>query len=147
MWQYADKEDGVRVLTIRQPWAWLIQAGYKDLENRSWSTPYRGPLLIHAGAAFDSQCDAILDEARSHDMYVPARAQLTRGALVAVVDLMDVITEDDPRADSIWFFGPYGWVLAHPRPIVPIPSKGRLGFWDYSGPITYQEAQHGPRFP
>jgi hypothetical protein len=38
----------MRALTIRQPWAWLIVHGHKDLENRTWCTSYRGPLLIHA---------------------------------------------------------------------------------------------------
>jgi hypothetical protein len=29
-------------LSVRQPWAWLIVNGYKDVENRSWTTHYRG---------------------------------------------------------------------------------------------------------
>ena len=39
----------VRALTIRQPWASLIALGVKTIETRSWSTKYRGPLLVHAG--------------------------------------------------------------------------------------------------
>ena len=38
----------LRALSIRQPWAWLVVNGYKDIENRSWRTNHRGPLLIHA---------------------------------------------------------------------------------------------------
>ena len=42
------------VLTVRQPWAWaIIQVG-KDVENRSWPTKHRGPLLIHVGSAFET---------------------------------------------------------------------------------------------
>jgi len=41
----------VRALTVRQPWASLIACGVKTIETRSWSTKYRGPLLIHAGKA------------------------------------------------------------------------------------------------
>ena len=33
-------------IAIRQPWAWLIVNGYKEIENRSWRTRVRGPLLI-----------------------------------------------------------------------------------------------------
>lgn len=40
----------VRALTIRQPWASLIATGAKTIETRSWSTDWRGRLLIHAGA-------------------------------------------------------------------------------------------------
>jgi hypothetical protein len=38
----------VKALSIRQPWAWLIANGHKDIENRSWNTNYRGAFLIHA---------------------------------------------------------------------------------------------------
>ena len=40
-------QPAVRALTVRQPWAWAIIYGGKDLENRRWRTSYRGP-LIHA---------------------------------------------------------------------------------------------------
>ena len=36
-------------LTIHQPWAWAIMAGIKRVENRTWRTSHRGPLVIHAG--------------------------------------------------------------------------------------------------
>lgn len=35
-------------LSVRQPWASLIVAGIKRVENRTWTTDYRGPLLVHA---------------------------------------------------------------------------------------------------
>ena len=35
-------------LSIRQPWAWLIVHGWKDIENRTWRTRVRGRFLIHA---------------------------------------------------------------------------------------------------
>ena len=40
----------MRVLSVRQPWASLLVRGVKDIENRTWSTTYRGPVLIHACA-------------------------------------------------------------------------------------------------
>jgi hypothetical protein len=40
----------VKFLTIRQPWASLIAVGAKTIETRPFSTKYRGPLAIHAGA-------------------------------------------------------------------------------------------------
>ena len=30
----------MKVLVVRQPWAWLIVNGFKDIENRSWNTRY-----------------------------------------------------------------------------------------------------------
>ena len=43
----------MRALTVRQPWAWAIAEGYKDIENRSWY-PRLEPgevFAIHAGCA------------------------------------------------------------------------------------------------
>ena len=45
----ADAVGPSRALTLHQPWASLIALGVKTIETRSWSTPYRGPLAIHAG--------------------------------------------------------------------------------------------------
>ena len=36
-------------LTILEPWASGIVFGTKRVENRTWRTRHRGPLLIHAG--------------------------------------------------------------------------------------------------
>jgi hypothetical protein len=35
----------VRGLSIRQPWCWLIAAGFKTPENRTWRTGFRGRLF------------------------------------------------------------------------------------------------------
>lgn len=40
----------MKALTLTQPWATLVAIGAKRIETRSWSTSYRGDLLIHAGA-------------------------------------------------------------------------------------------------
>jgi hypothetical protein len=62
----------LRILTVRQPWADLVMAGVKDVENRSWRVPpsawplddqtglrLRGPLTlgIHAAAKIDRDAD------------------------------------------------------------------------------------------
>ena len=38
----------MKAITIKQPWASLIAAGLKDIENRTWKTNFRGRVLIHA---------------------------------------------------------------------------------------------------
>ena len=43
----------MKAISIRQPWAWLVVHGYKDVDNRTWATKHRGPILIHAGKALD----------------------------------------------------------------------------------------------
>src|SRR4051812_1297342 len=40
----------MKALSLWQPWATAIACGSKRIETRSWQTPYRGALLIHAAA-------------------------------------------------------------------------------------------------
>ncbi|GHT09088.1 hypothetical protein FACS189426_06430 [Bacteroidia bacterium] len=40
----------MKAITVKQPWAHLICAGIKDVENRTWKTNYRGRVLIHSSA-------------------------------------------------------------------------------------------------
>ena len=37
-----------KVLSVKNPFAYLILQGGKDVENRTWTTDYRGRLYIHA---------------------------------------------------------------------------------------------------
>ena len=41
----------MKALTVCQPWAWAIVEGHKSVENRRWSTAYRGLLLIQAASS------------------------------------------------------------------------------------------------
>ena len=55
----------IPALSIRQPWAWLIVHGFKDIENRDWPTNFRGRLLVHAGQTmarryYDETCEELL---------------------------------------------------------------------------------------
>lgn len=38
----------MKAISLWQPWATFLVHGLKKIETRSWSTKYRGPLLIHA---------------------------------------------------------------------------------------------------
>lgn len=111
----------MKVLTIRQPWAWAIIHAGKDIENRTWRTHYRGPLLIHAGAKVEADPDWPRRVSR------PAHEELERGAIIGVVDLVDVVE----KSRSKWFQGPFGLVLRNPRALSrPLSCKGRLGLWE-----------------
>ena len=114
---------GSRILTVRQPWAWLIAAGIKDIENRRWTCSYRGPLLIHASASAPTP-DYLAWASRfaaERGAHVDQRA-LLYGGIIAVVELIDCVT----RSDSPWFEGPIGLVVRDARPLPTIPWKGAL---------------------
>jgi hypothetical protein len=45
----------MRVLTIAQSYAYAIVYGLKGVENRAWTTPYRGTIAIHTGKTDDGK--------------------------------------------------------------------------------------------
>lgn len=109
----------MRVLTVRQPWAWLIINSTKLTENRSWRTNYRGPVLIHAGKQLDPRG---FSYAASLGIDVPD--DLPRGVILGHVQLVDVVRD----SDSIWAEpGCFHWVLENPVSIEPIPYRGGQG--------------------
>ena len=119
----------MKALSIRQPWAWLVANGYKDIENRSWATGFRGPVLIHASAGMTRQEYDDVVEFIDGDMLgvkLPLRDALERGGIIGVA----TITACVAHSDSPWFFGPKGFVLNDCRPMAFIPFKGALGFFD-----------------
>lgn len=101
-------------LTLRQPWASAITELGKDVENRKWTTPYRGVLAIHAGKSIDPDGHAVGDA---------LRASVPRGCVVAVARLSDVVRD----STSEWAWKDcYHWVLSDVCPLaVPVPCIGR----------------------
>ena len=133
----------MKALSIRQPWAWLICKGYKDIENRNWhihmppllnypATPRR--IYVHAGlskAGWDKHFKGkALEEyqfikARLPDVHFPV--DVYYGGIIGEVDITGCVD----KSDSPWFVGPYGFTLANPVLYDnPIPCRGMLGFFE-----------------
>lgn len=108
----------MKALTIKQPWASLITAGIKDVENRSWRTDYRGVMIVHAGARPD-------DEAmRLHGHLLVDEAPV--GAIIGTVRVVDCVRD----SESPWAIpGCWHWILEDPRPCRPRVAKGALSLW------------------
>ncbi len=123
-----------RTLSIRQPWAWLILHGGKDIENRTWSTPVRGRVLIHASKAPVDPEDLgdLFEELYIHmgmealAERLPEHCEYLRGGIVGSVEIVDCVE----RSESPWFRGPFGFVLRNPKPLPFIPYRGALGFFE-----------------
>lgn len=108
----------MRAITIHQPWAELIVRGEKDVENRSWRTRHRGPLLIHAGAR--------ADRGSFQEHGVPEDVE--RSAIIGVVEVIDCTQE---RTSGWHEAGNWGWYLARAKRFPkPIPMKGRRGLFE-----------------
>ena len=136
----------MKCITLRQPHASQVAAGIKIIENRTWTTNYRGPLLIHAGSGLDcdrSEYDLIVKTAAEFDkVELPTWAELCarRGHILAQVDIIDVFHEDnipDTYRGRWDLHGPWCWVLGNVRRVEPIPAKGKLGFWEFGGTIKF----------
>lgn len=135
----------MRGLTIRQPWAYAIAYLGKQIENRTWGTSYRGPMLIHAGLTLDDEIDIAFDVIEATIGRSLSRSEIematdVRGAIVAVADLVSVIHVDSlEKAYAVrpWGFGPYCWQLREVKPLrEPLPAKGMQGLWPCSSSLA-----------
>lgn len=142
----------MRVLTVRQPWAWTIVHGSKNVENRRTNIAgdYRGPVAIQAGLVVESDASRVWDlpgylSARDASTSQVRRRLDVRGAILGVVDLVDVHRARrhyKPIDGTPWVMectdqpccAPWGereahhLVLENPRPLSePLPFKGALG--------------------
>lgn len=118
----------MKALSIRQPWAWLIANGHKDIENRSWATHMRGPFLIHAAKGMTRfEYEEARDLAKLLGVKIPDPDRLERGGIVGRASIMDCVEE----SESPWFFGRYGFVISSATPLPFSEARGRLGFFDF----------------
>lgn len=122
-------------LSIRQPWAWLIVQGYKDIENRGWSSPFRGQILIHAARKFDHDGYEFASDfmRQNYGIEIPNPSRYDRGGLIGLSSVIDCVRQ----STSPWFIGPYGFVLANSRAIVFQPCKGQLGFFEIDAAVAF----------
>ena len=102
----------MKAISIKQPWANRIASGEKTIETRTWTTLYRGELLIVSS--------------RSPEIR-PAGYAL---AIARLVDVRSMRKEDEKRACCPYFEGLFSLVLEDIRKIRMFPVKGKLGLFD-----------------
>ena len=128
----------MKCLSISQPFANLIVSGKKTIELRKWNTNLRGEFLVHAPLKI-----------RTHycNRLKISKKNLVRGAIIGKVEIFDVkkynskseISADYKKhlTSTDFFNNKYGFVLKNPKSFkIPIPYKGKLGFFDVKLPKT-----------
>ncbi len=121
----------MKAISIRQPWAWLIVEGGKDIENRQWLTRFRGNILIHAakGCTKQEYADA-LDFVRGFNPELASRIpnldRLHKGGIVGMTAITDCVSS----SKSKWFAGEFGFVLAKSYPLPFRAMRGMLGIFN-----------------
>lgn len=150
----------MKTLSVKQPWAYLLCSGIKDIENRTWKLPekYKGErVLIHASKK--PNADYSLSSMLSREQYKDAEnrmrglkalfATFDNSAIIGAVKFTDCVinhpsiwAENIDNMDRVMFgYKPiYNWVVSKAilfdKPILNV--KGKLRFWDYELPEEYE---------
>ena len=154
----------MKTLSVKQPWAYLLCSGIKDIENRTWKLPekYKGErVLIHASAKPAFKLHQLSDDLFTKEQWMAIPEKQARkiidelpiiSAIIGSVRFVDCTFNHH----SIWAEKSEGiatgghvinvnkpiiwnWVVADPvlfdKPIRSV--KGKLSFWDYDLPEEY----------
>lgn len=144
-------------ISVKQPWAYLLCAGIKPVENRTWKLPekYKGKrVFIHASAKplANGKCIShylTQDQYRYISFNTPAGKQLDlcflehyNSAIIGSVEFVDCVINhpsiwaekseigQDEQTNE-WLKPIYNWEVANPILFdKPIPCKGKLSFWN-----------------
>lgn len=141
-----------RCLSLIQPWAMLVVIGAKMYETRSWQTPYRGWIAIHASKGFPVDCRDLCDDepfrSALHHKAAGGEAcwgDLPLGKVIGAAKLADCISTNHwtPAEDSDEYrFGNYGpnrfaWKFDEVKLLKqPFECRGSLSIWKLPQPIT-----------
>lgn len=113
----------MKALSIHPYYAMAIVAGQKNIEVRTWKTEYRGDILIC------STNRKLHGTIAGHAL-----------GIVTLKDIRPLKREDCPAAlitaqQYKELENAYAWVLDYNRLIKPVPVKGKLSLWDYTGSV------------
>ena len=126
------KQDEWNCLSVRQPHAWAIVVGAKDVENRDRRSNYLGRLYIHAGLTENVDVVEETTERVAAHLGISASAARARyrrhleqglGAIIGHVQMFGCAVS----YESAWFDrqSRYGYLLRDPvRLRQPRPAKG-----------------------
>lgn len=125
----------MKALSIAPQYAMNIVAGIKTIEVRTWTTNYRGDIMI---------CST----AKKYHNTIPSHA-------LGIVTLKDVVPLEKKHLKSAMLYpedyekGLYAWILENPRLIKPVPVKGKLSLWEFTEPyeiVTFKDEDEEEAF-
>lgn len=126
-------------LSVRQPWAWAICVGIKDVENRGRLAVTKGRMKHHSRIAIHAATGMTQKEYERACEFIgelgyncPAPNRLIRGAIVGAATIGEIKTS----SSSPWWMGKPNWAI-HLSDAVSlgdkvIPAKGQLGIFQWS---------------
>jgi hypothetical protein len=143
----------IKAFTVLQPYASLLTSGIKTIETRTWSTGFRGWLLICAGkrelGSIDDLPPALRDRLAEAEFGRPFESgdRLPTGVAVGLVKVVNcipmpqgtsqVVADEWARACCDPYEPAFGFVCEQAYRIKPFSVKGQQGFFDV--PITRRQ--------
>jgi hypothetical protein len=155
----------MKAITLTAPYSWLVVAGFKKYETRSWATAHRGSLAIHTAQGLGpvggergllELCKRLYFREALDLLNIDDPLARPRGVIDGTVELVDCrrmiepsteeqrpgfmpITRDPiERAFGYWFAGRWAWKLARATMFdQPIPAKGAQGLWNWEQPVDH----------
>lgn len=135
-----DERAPMKAITIRNPYAWAVATGRKDVENRTRPVSHRGDIAIHAGAAWfpDAEWDRRIIAAWWGEGRPGGRLDVATfpagwfRVVLAVADLYDCHVPEPGCCTSEWAEPGAGahLLLRNVRRLAePVPARGALGLW------------------
>jgi activating signal cointegrator 1 len=134
----------MKAISLTQPWASSVVLDMKSVETRSWRTPHRGLLLVHAAKTVSRAFSEMIAEQFDLETRILRGQRMGRepiyplGAIVGAVSVYDCRPVEDVRdvielgelARGDYSDGRWAWLLheavCFPE---PVPAKGSLGVW------------------
>ena len=153
-----------KVLSVKQPWSFLICSGIKDIENRTWKCPqkYIGEMvLIHASAKpenikLEMEGQATVKEIQLLSALNYCDENELYSAIIGSVEIVDCVINhpsiwaEKTEVSTAWGKDleiivderpVFNWVVSDAvlfdKPILNV--KGKLGFWNYDLPEEYEK--------
>lgn len=134
----------VNALSFKQPYAWLIANGYLLVDDRSWSTSYRGVILIHASKGiYTPYYDHLV---ANTDLPIPSQEKLGYGGIVGIAKLVlcasaDNIPQTLKKEQRAHFANVpsdgFGFLFDDARPLALMPCPGKLGIFEIDMDVLF----------
>lgn len=102
----------MKAISIKEPWASLINSGKKTIETRNWKTKYRGRLLLCCSKKPVGNLSGLAF------------------AICDLVEIRPMKIKDEYLAGCAMYPEAYSWVLENVKPIFHFPVKGKLGLFE-----------------
>ena len=85
----------MKALSLVRPWSQLVLHAGKDIENRTWSTKHRGPLLVHGSNQRTSVVAGVVTDVRGKRRKCQLKVGIGGPHVLQAIHLQDDVRRHD----------------------------------------------------